>query len=107
LTARWLRQSARRLMSRALRVLLVLSLWHAPIPWVHPPQIDGPDVDHLQVLSRHVAEFHSRELNHGEKSLDWHMHLVLPWCLTHHLPCPAPQQPNPVCDHYVARAKEN
>jgi hypothetical protein len=88
-----------------LRVVLALSLWHAPIPWVHAHEIDGPDVDHLQVLSRHVAEFHSRELNQGEKKLDWHMHLVLPWCLMHHLPCPDQEQRKPVSDDYVGGAK--
>jgi hypothetical protein len=88
-----------------LRVVLALSLWHAPIPWVHAHEIDGPDVDHSLVLSRHVAEFHSRELSRGEKRLDWHMHLVLPWCLVHHLPCPDQQQPRPVSDDYVGGAK--
>jgi hypothetical protein len=105
LTARGLRRSLTRLTGRTLRVVLVLSLWHAPIPWVHAHEIDGPDVDHLQVLSRHVAEFHSRELNQGEKTLDWHMHLVLPWCLVHHLPCPDQQQGEPNSDDYVGGAR--
>ena len=106
LTARFVRRSATRLTSRTLRAVLAMSLWHAPIPWVHAHEIEGPDVDHSQILSRHVAEFHSRELSHGEKQLDWHMHLVLPWCPVHHLPCPD-QQPNPVSDDYVGGAKWN
>src|SRR5262249_55342873 len=104
-TARTLQRSIRRLTCRILRVVLALSLWHAPIPWVHAHEIDGPEVDHSLVLSRHVAEFHSRELSQGERRLDWHMHLVLPWCLIHHLPCPDQQQPSPVSDDYVGGAK--
>jgi hypothetical protein len=105
MTARCLQRPARRLMGRVLRAVLALSLWHAPIPWVHAHEIDGPDVDHSQVLSLHVAEFHSHELNQGEKKLDWHMHLVLPWCLIHHLACPDQEQRDQGSDDYVGGAR--
>lgn len=74
--------------SRLLRVVLVLSLWHAPIPWIHAHDLQGPAVDSREVLSQHVAEFHGRELSLGQTRLDWHLHLVLPWCLAHYFPCP-------------------
>lgn len=73
---------------RALRVLLALSLWHAPIPWVHVHDLEGPQVEHRQSLAKHIAEFHSGDLAWGRSRLDWHAHLVLPWSLNHHLPCP-------------------
>jgi hypothetical protein len=96
-----------RLASRVLRIMLVLSLWHAPIPWVHAHEIDGPQVDRLQMLARHVNEFHARELTRGEQCLDWHVHLVLPWCLVHHLPCPEEDQHEPGADEYFGGARSS
>ncbi|MGE5191208.1 MAG: hypothetical protein ACM3U2_01820 [Deltaproteobacteria bacterium] len=90
-----------------LRFVLMLSLWHAPIPWVHAHQIEGPQVEHLQLLSQHVAEFHARELSQGEETLDWHVHLVLPWCLVHHFPCPDKEQRDPGSDDYFGGARLN
>jgi hypothetical protein len=40
------------------------------------------------MLSQHVAAFHAREVGLGQQHLEWHVHLVLPWCMIHHLPCP-------------------
>jgi hypothetical protein len=68
----------------ALRGLLVVSLWHAPIPWVHFHDLEGPHVELLDPLSLHVAEYHARDLDGGRKALDWHAHLVLPWRLDLH-----------------------
>jgi len=93
------RQLTRR-SSRFLRVVLVLSLWHAPIPWVHTHDLDGPEVARLESLSQHVAEFHARELSLGAERLEWHTHLVLPWCLVHHFPCPDSDEREPGADDY-------
>ncbi len=101
---RWLRWSARGLTSRVLRAVLVLSLWHAPIPWVHAHEIEGPQVERLRLLSQHVAEFHARELSQGTRVLDWHAHLILPWCLVHHFPCPAQDEHEPGSDEYFGGA---
>ena len=88
-----------------LRVALVLSLWHAPIPWLHAHDLDGPLVEHLESLSQHVAEFHAVELGAGEQHLEWHLHLVLQWCLNHQLPCPDADDRQPGSDDYVGAVK--
>lgn len=74
--------------SLALRAALVVSLWHAPVPWVHFHDLEGPQVESLDPLSRHIAEYHAGDVHHGHKSLTWHTHLVLPWCLDGHDACP-------------------
>jgi len=99
------RQTGRGRFTRLLRVALVLSLWHAPIPWVHAHELVGPQVDSRQLLSQHVAEFHAGELSRGEQKLDWHVHLVLPWCLVHHLPCPEGEHPRGAFDDLFGGAK--
>lgn len=86
---------------RGFRLLLVLSLWHAPIPWIHAHDVQGPDVDSRTLLSEHVAEFHARELAEGRQRLDWHAHLILPWCLVHHFPCPESQHSQRASDDLV------
>jgi hypothetical protein len=89
----------------ALRVVLVLSLWHAPIPWVHAHDLDGPEVAKRAMLSQHIAEFHSHEVGLGAEHLEWHVHLVLPWCLVHHLPCPDSHDRDPGADDFFGGAK--
>jgi hypothetical protein len=96
------RQTSRKSRHRILRVILAMSLWHAPIPWVHVHDLEGPQVDHRQSLAQHVAEFHSRDLAWGHSQLDWHAHLVLPWSLNHHLPCPDRDHHEPASDDFVA-----
>lgn len=92
------------LAGKALRIVMVLSLWHAPIPWVHVHEIEGPQVERLASLSQHVADFHARELSWGKTSLDWHSHLVLPWCLNHQHDCPADNERNPGSDDILGGA---
>jgi hypothetical protein len=96
------RRTSRKSRHRILRVILAMSLWHAPIPWVHVHDLEGPQVDHRQSLAQHVAEFHSRDLAWGHSQLDWHAHLVLPWSLNHHLPCPDGDRREPGSDDFVA-----
>ncbi len=98
--SRRVRRSASGPISRVFRAVFALSLWHAPIPWVHAHEIEGPQVERLQLLSRHVAEFHTRELSQGARRLDWHVHLVLPWCFDHHFPCPDQERREPGSDDY-------
>ena len=70
-----------------MRLLLVLSLWHAPLPWVHSHAMAGPIVDQVASLARHIDEFHP-DAAQDTLEAGWHMHLVLPWSLSHHTPCP-------------------
>jgi hypothetical protein len=85
----------------ALRAALVLSLWHAPIPWVHFHELPASPVESFDWLAEHVAEFHSADVEAGRTELDWHVHLVLPWTLNvQHSGCPDEQQesrPEDVC----------
>jgi hypothetical protein len=86
-------------------VALVLSLWHAPIPWVHVHDLEGPQVERLQLLSQHVADFHARDLGQGAARLAWHAHLVLPWCLINHSPCPEGDEREPGSDDFLGNVK--
>jgi|GEM_PF-2388322 len=67
----------------SVRLLLVLSMWHAPLPCVHTHDIVGPFVEHVLSLARHVDHFHLAEVEHGQRHLGWHVHLVLPWNASH------------------------
>lgn len=90
-----------------LRAALIVSLWHAPIPWVHFHDLKGPQVEDLDPLSRHVAEFHADDLDLGRRAVDWHAHLVLPWALDLHDPCPGEDPipcPDDVCVIVTAEA---
>src|SRR5436190_15874990 len=90
---------------RVLRVVMVLSLWHAPIPWIHVHEFEGPQVERLDSLSRHIAAFHAHELNKGRPSVDWHAHLVLPWCMNHQHDCPADSERDPAPDDILGSAQ--
>jgi hypothetical protein len=92
------------LSARWLRVAIVVSLWHAPIPWVHVHELEGPTVDRLALLSQHVSEFHARDVGGDAGPLDWHMHVILPWDLIHHAPCPDQQSHEPGADDYCTGA---
>jgi len=88
-----------------LRIVVVLSLWHAPIPWVHVHEFEGPQVERLESLARHIAEFHARDLYWGNTTVNWHSHLVLPWCLSHQHNCPADDERQPGSDDILGGAK--
>lgn len=62
----------------SLRVLLVLSLWHAPFPWMHEHDLEGSVVESMGHLARHVDEYHGDALRRGETHCGWHVHLVCP-----------------------------
>lgn len=63
----------RRAVLATLRLACILSLWHAPVPWMHIHSDD--DVD----LASHLRHFHSEPSTvPHEESLGWHWHLALP-----------------------------
>ena len=70
----------------------------SPIPWVHVHELEGPQVERLGLLSQHIADFHARDVSWGSTSLDWHSHLVLPWCMSHQHDCPANDEREPGAD---------
>jgi len=52
------------------RLLLVISLWQGPFPWMHRHTIEDPD------LAPHLARFHDRDLTASD--LGWHWHFSYP-----------------------------
>jgi hypothetical protein len=99
------RSSGRRHVRRAaalargvLRTLLLLSLWHAPIPWIHAHDLEGPTVELVASLHRHVDACHSREILQGDRHLDLHSHLVFPWGHQHDPLSLADGEPVPVSE---------
>lgn len=79
-----------RPISAGLRILLLLSMWHAPFPWLHGHAIAGPDVDQASSLARHVDGFHAGEREHGDTKTGWHVHLILPSAPNDCGKCPQP-----------------
>jgi len=73
----------------ALRLVLVLSLWHAPLPWVHAHMMPKRAGGHAHALARHVHALHAEDIEHGATHLAWHLHLVLPWCVEGETRCPS------------------
>ncbi len=56
-----------------LRLACVLSLWHAPIPWVHIHSTDAAE------LANHIRQFHPELLETAlAEPPGWHWHTVLP-----------------------------
>lgn len=54
----------------ALRLLLAVSLWHAPIVWGHCHETDDSE------LADHVARFHAHDS--ASINMEWHWHVSLP-----------------------------
>lgn len=82
-------------MLRGVVALLIVSCWHAPIPWVHAHDLRGPGVDRQAGLYQHVSEFHASQLTFGADHLDLHAHLVLPWGMEQQAPHRhQPQEPS-------------
>lgn len=116
-----------KLLDCALRTLLVLSMWHAPVPWLHAHDLAGPIVEQSGSLARHIDEFHAGEAAHGREAghgqtgrgeqtgcgemghldteIGWHTHLVLPWCLTHRSPCPVDRPAGDDEGHFASGLK--
>lgn len=64
---------AKRTCMMVLRLACVLSLWHAPIPWVHV------HTAHSVELANHIEHFHPDLATHlTDESVGWHWHAILP-----------------------------
>lgn len=71
---------------KLLRVLLLLTLWNGPLPWLdHHGDVsqDAPE------LAEHLKRFHTRGGRLVVPTSGWHIHWVLP-------PCPDEDAPVPV-----------
>ena len=67
--------------------MLLLSLWQAPMPWLHAHGTNEHEDANENTLTRHITEFHDNESADSVAELGWHVHLVLPWCPAHRDPC--------------------
>lgn len=63
------------------RLCLVLSLWHAPVPWIHIHRAEASDALAKSRLTNHLLRRHAVG-DEIERETGWHWHLVLPrWCV--------------------------
>lgn len=71
-------RSARRAVSALLHFCLLLSLWRAPVPWVHAHDtLDEHAAADTRFWAEHLERFHT-DL-HGHSPHGWHWHFVFPW----------------------------
>lgn len=77
-----------------LHAALLLSLWNAPIPWVHFHGTLGEARCGASSLSRHLARFHAAVRPLDEAGFGWHVHYILPWCVSDDGPHPAQGGPD-------------
>ena len=74
---------------RLLRVLMLVSLWNAPLPWVNVHGTLAVDSTAARHLSQHFARFHAGADPFEREAAGWHVHFVLPWTISDEGPCPA------------------
>ena len=69
----------------SMRLCLIVSLWQAPIPWVHCHDANvcvSQSLSEATNLSNHLANFHSSGIATVESEIGWHWHWILP-CWSH------------------------
>jgi hypothetical protein len=65
----------------AARLCLVISLWQAPVPWLHrhPVSAENGTSERLTLeLQKHLSAFHPTIRSPFDQDLGWHCHWVLP-----------------------------
>lgn len=66
------------------RLSLVLSLWHAPLPVLHAHTLSFADLNGNPLLADHLVRYHCSEGDHLHSTdvsdTDWHWHFVIPNC---------------------------
>ena len=70
-----------------LRACLIVSLWQAPVPWIHSHETDssqGTGLASTGDLVQHLALFHPATKIDSADELGWHLHWILP-CWGHAL----------------------
>ena len=60
------------------RLLLVLSLWHAPMPMLHAHGTDLADLASAGKFVDHLTEYHPDSALNSHIDFGWHWHLVPP-----------------------------
>lgn len=85
------------------RVLLCLSLWNGPLPWLHAHEVSGPELSRNESLAAHVQVCHAPD--DCDDCRGWHFHLmlwgeILPEHSSPDAPLPVPPAP-PVETEYT------
>lgn len=77
---RWQTQPSanRRWLSVIGRLLLALSLWHAPLPMLHAHGTDLVDQASAMTFVDHLVEYHPDTALNSHIDFGWHWHLVPP-----------------------------
>ena len=76
--------------------VLIVSLWRAPVPWIHSHESLKAQGLPEASLIRHLHHLHHGADGSEAESLGWHIHLTWPWEMFTE-PCghPDPQAPAP------------
>lgn len=61
-----------------LRLLMILSMWQAPVPFLHCHSLRAEDAGGDVVMRQHLVRFHREALSHPGFGLGWHVHFELP-----------------------------
>jgi hypothetical protein len=89
LTLRRVTQAARPLLQQVLRLGLIVSLWPAPVPWLHSHREES-----RPSLVFHLQEFHSGNSDEHE---GWHIHFTYLWRLADDPCAPEDRDEPPPC----------
>jgi hypothetical protein len=74
--------------------VLMVSLWRAPVPWIHSHETLEAQGLSEQALAWHVQHLHPQEAEHS--IFGWHVHLSLPWEVSNEpSPLREPDAPKP------------
>jgi hypothetical protein len=68
----------RRRLSILGRLVLIVSLWHAPLPVLHAHDADIHDASSSAEFVDHLAEYHPEVALNSHFDFGWHWHLVPP-----------------------------
>lgn len=71
-------KSVSRGLSVLVRMCLIASLWHAPVPLIHSHSSDIEESTSPPVPVEHLTEYHSGVPVNSHVDFGWHVHFVLP-----------------------------
>jgi len=86
------------------RLCLLASLWHAPVPLIHSHGSDIGELSGAPAVVEHLTEYHSSVAVNSHVDFGWHVHFVLLADPVADEPCDVDGRPDraPAYDPYVA-----
>jgi hypothetical protein len=92
------RHRVRTSLQKAVALCLMVSLWPAPVPWVHSHDVHASEPR----LASHLTEYHAHD---GADSHEgWHLHFAYLWRLADDPQSPEEPQEPPPCQRPVTPA---